>query len=83
MKQKDVALIILIAGISGAVSFAVSHFVFTTPKNRQQPVAVVAPISTDFKTPDPQYFNGQSINPATVIQVGGNNNPNPFNGSGQ
>lgn len=83
MKQKDVALIILIAAISGAVSFAVSHFLFSAPQDQQQQVAVVNAITTQFTTPDAKFFNGQSINPAKLIEVGGNNNANPFSGSGQ
>ena len=82
MKQKDVALIILIAGISGAISFAVSHFLFATPQNHAQKVAVVDPITTEFMNPDPKFFNSSSINPAKLIEVGSGNNSNPFNGSG-
>ena len=82
MKQKDIALIILIAAISGTASFAVSHFLFATPQNRQQQVAVVDPITTDFATPDTKFFNSQSIDAAKLIEVGGGNNTNPFNGSG-
>ena len=83
MKQKDIALIIMIAGISGAVSFAASHFVFATAKSRQQAVAVVDPITTDFATPDAKFFNSQSIDPAKLIEVQSSNNPNPFNGTGR
>jgi hypothetical protein len=83
MKQKDLALVIIIAAISGGVSFAVSHFLFLTPQNRSQTVALVDRITTDFPTPDPKFFNGQSINPAKLIEIPNNtNNTNPFNGSG-
>lgn len=81
MKQKDVALIILIAAISGVVSFAASHLIFVTPKDRQQKVAVVSPISTDFPAPSSQFFNSQSIDPTQLIQVQPSQNPNPFSGS--
>lgn len=83
MKQKDVALIIIIAAISGSISFAASHFLFASPQNHEQQVAVVDPITTDFTTPDTKFFNAQSIDPAKLIQVGSNNNTNPFNGTGQ
>ena len=82
MKQKDIALIILIAGISGGISFAVSHFIFAAPQNRQQSVAVVDVITTSFTTPDTKFFNSQSVDPAKLIEVGSVNNPNPFNTSG-
>jgi hypothetical protein len=83
MKQKDIALVILIAGFSAVVSYTASHFLFVTPKNRQQQVAIVDPINTEFTTPNPKFFNNQSIDPAKLIEVGDNNNSNPFNGSGQ
>ncbi len=83
MKQKDVALIILIAGISAVVAFTASHFIFATPQNRQQAVAVVNPITTQFTSPNKQFFNSQSINPTQLVEVQSSNNPNPFSGSGQ
>ena len=83
MKQKDVALIIVIAAISAGISFAASHLLFATPHDRQQKVAAVDPITTDFVTPDSKFFNSQSIDPAKLIEVGSSNNSNPFNGSGQ
>lgn len=83
MKQKDIAMIILIAAVSGATSFAASHFLFTAPKNRQQAVAVVDVITTEFTSPDPKFFNSQSVDPAKLIEVGSSNNSNPFNGIGQ
>lgn len=83
MKQKDLALIIFIAGLSAVISYSASHFLFATPKDRQQQVAVVDPITADFPAPDPKFFNSQSINPAKLIEVGSGNNSNPFSGSGQ
>jgi len=82
MKQKDLAMIIIVAAISGMISFALSHFIFSSPAQRQQSVAVVDAITTQFTTPDPKFFNLQSINPAKLIEVGSNNNDNPFNSSG-
>jgi hypothetical protein len=78
MKQKDIALIILVAGISGVISFTVSQILFTTPQNRQQKVAVVDQITSQFTTPNSQFFNSQSINPAQSIEVQNSNNSNPF-----
>jgi hypothetical protein len=81
MKQKDLVLIIVIAFISGIVSFIVSTKVFVKPANRQQKVEVVDPISSDFQTPDKRYFNSESIDAAPSAQIGTDNNQNPFNGS--
>lgn len=83
MKQKDVALIIIIAFISAIVSFLISGRLFVTPANRQQQVEVVDPITTSFQTPDSKYFNKDSIDPTQQTQIGTGNNQNPFNGTGQ
>lgn len=78
MKQKDIAMIIIIAALSGVVSFFVSNKLFVTPDNRQQNVTVVDPISSEFNPPDNQFFNDQSINP-TIDSGLGNTNTTPFN----
>ncbi|HSW75403.1 MAG TPA: hypothetical protein VLG16_06080 [Candidatus Saccharimonadales bacterium] len=83
MKQKDIALIIVIVFISAVASFFLSNLLFASPQNRQQEVEVVEPISANFPTPNSKYFNNQSINPTELIQIGNSTNPNPFNGTSQ
>lgn len=83
MKQKDVALIIVIAAISAVVSFIVSNKIFVTPDNRQQKVEVVDPITASFQTPDKKYFNSNSIDPTQSSQIGTDNNQDPFSGGSQ
>lgn len=83
MKQKDIALVLIIAFVSAVVSFVVSNKVFVTPANRQQPVEVVDVINSSFQQPDSKYFNGNSIDPTLSSTLGTGNNQNPFNGSGQ
>lgn len=82
MKQKDVAMIIVIAFISAVVSFVVSNKLFVTPSNRQQQVEVVDPINSSFQTPDSKYFNSSSIDPTQGANVTTDNNQNPFSGGG-
>lgn len=79
MKQKDLALIIVVVFISAVVSLVVSKTLFSSPKNRQQAVEVVDPITSDFPAPDSHYFNSQSIDPTKLIKIGDNSNPTPFN----
>lgn len=78
MKQKDIALIIVIAFISAIVSFVVSGKIFVTPKNRQQQVEVVDVINSAFQPPSSKYFNSSSIDPTQLVTIGNNNNQNPF-----
>ncbi len=81
MKQKDIALIAVIAIISAAVSFLVSNKLFVTPDNRQQQVEVVDPINATFNAPNKKYFNSGSIDPTQNSSIGADNNQDPFNGS--
>jgi len=80
MKQKDVALIIIIAFVSAIVSFVVSNQLFVTPSNRQQQVEVVDAINSSFQTPDKKYFNNNSIDAAQNSPLGTDNNQDPFSG---
>ena len=83
MKQKDVALIIVIAAISAVVSFIVSNKLFVTPSNRQQQVEVVDSINDSFQAPNTKYFNKDSIDPTQNSQIGADNNQDPFSGGSQ
>lgn len=83
MKQKDIALILVIAVVSGVLSFIVSGKIFVTPENRSQKVEVVDKISTDFQQPSNKYFNDKSVDPSQSVEVGENNNTTPFDGASQ
>jgi len=91
MKQKDLALILVIMLISAIFSFVLSRAIFAPPANRQQQVEVVEPItsefvdtsSSDYKDGLGRYYNQQSLNPTQQITIGENNNPAPFNGTSQ
>ncbi len=83
MKQKDIALIILIVAIAGIFSFFISNQLFASPKNRQQEVEVVQPITADFPKPDDRYFNSGAFDPTQTITIGENANPDPFSSKTQ
>jgi len=79
MKQKDLILIIVVVFISGVFSVILSNFLISSPKNRQEPVEVVEPISAEFTQPSDKYFNKQSLDPTQIIKIEGPNNNKPFN----
>lgn len=81
MKQKDIATILIVVIISGVFSLILSNYLFASPKNRQEKVEVVEPISAEFNVPkkDDKYFNAQAIDPTLIIKIGDNNNQQPFN----
>ncbi len=78
MKQKDLAMILLIAGIAAVVSLFVSRAIFASTANRQQQAEVVDVVSTEFTNPSHKYFNSNSIDPTQLIRIGDNSNNDPF-----
>lgn len=77
MKQKDIAIIIVIVFVAGFASFFLSGFLFGG-ESKQQQVEKVDAITTNFPLPDKKYYNEGAINPAQDIQVTDNQNDNPF-----
>lgn len=81
MKQKDIALIVVIIFLSAVMSLFVSKALFATPQNREQQVEVVKPITADFPQPDKRFFNENAFDPTRLITIGQNANPDPFSGA--
>ncbi len=79
MKQKDFLLIGVVVIVSAVASIILTKIIISPPKNRQQEVEVVNPISADFSKPDPRSFNTAAFNPTQLITIGENQNANPFN----
>ena len=79
MKQKDIALILVISFVSAIFSFFMSNFLFGGQKNRSLTADVVTAITTDFPAPNKKYFNESSIDPTQIIRIGDNTNQQPFN----
>lgn len=79
MKQKDIALLIVIMAISIMISIFTSKLFFTIPKSRSEQVDVVPVITSNFPIPNSRYFNSNSIDPTQLINIGNSNNSTPFN----
>lgn len=79
MKQKDIAVIIAIAGLSIIIAFVMANYVIAKPDNRKANVQGFDAITSNFTAPDAKYFNPASINPTQTVKIGGNSNPQPFN----
>lgn len=77
MKSKDIALLIVIAVISAAVSFMVSGLIISSD-DKKQTVEVIEPISPNFDRPSKAYFNDNSINPTQEIRIQEDPGSNPF-----
>lgn len=78
MKQKDVALIIVIIAFSGMLALALTQFVLLPQKNRELTVQKIDKVSSEFNKTDDKVFNSQAINPTKLIQIGDVSNTDPF-----
>ncbi|HOR23547.1 hypothetical protein KBB76_01220 [Candidatus Saccharibacteria bacterium] len=79
MKQRDIVIIVAVAIVSGIFSFAIAKFMFGGEKIYKLTAPTVEPISSEFKLPNEQYFNKQSLNPTKNITIGDSSNTAPFN----
>lgn len=82
MKQKDIVVIVLVAGVGAILSYFIANKVFVTQDDRQVEVEVIDVLTSEFTTPDERFFNAESINPARDAKLD-QTNQTPFNGSGQ
>lgn len=78
MKQKDIAIIIVVVFVSGVLSYFISSALFASPESLETKVEVVEPITADFPEPDERYFNTNSVNPTLTITIGDGQNQQPF-----
>lgn len=78
LKQSDIALVILVAGLSLLVSFFVVGAIIKTPTDRSTEVEKVVVISPDFPVPDARIFNEKALNPTELIQIGPGGSEQPF-----
>jgi hypothetical protein len=81
MKQKDIALVVVIGLIGAIISLLVSNMLFSAPSKRQTSIEVVQTFTADFPTPDKRYFNSDAVNPTKIISIDKNVNQAPFGSS--
>jgi len=82
MKQKDIALIVIVVFVSGVMSLLISGKIFGASSHNQQ-AETVQPISSNFQEPDKTYFNKDAIDPTKTITIEQNSNTDPFRGNTQ
>ena len=77
--SKEIAMVILIAGITGIITFAATNYFFGGSKPKTT-VEVADPVVSDFDYIGKSYFTTNSINPTKDIIIGNNNNAEPLGG---
>jgi hypothetical protein len=84
MKQKDITYLAGVAFFVAVISFVLAGFIFKAPAGRNTTVPIVQPIQATFPDVknDPAYssfLNSRALDPTESIQIGNNQNKQPFN----
>ena len=79
MKQKDIALILVIGFFALILGVVTSNLLFNNESSQKLKAPKVTAIKSDFTRPDKKYFNAESIDPTQIIRIGENANQTPFN----
>ena len=72
MKKTDIAMIVLIAGISVLAAYFIASSMVSGLKNEPVKVKTATPITSEVDEPDPTIFNSNAINPTVRVDIGGN-----------
>jgi hypothetical protein len=83
MNKKELTIVAIAAFIAAIFSIILSGAIFGSPKKNSIKVPVVEAINSNFPSPqtDDNYksiFNKDAIDPTQLIQIGNDNNSNPF-----
>lgn len=78
MKKSDLAILILIVGISLTAAYFIGNYVMGVTGGGVAEVEKVDAISTDITPPSAEVFNDQAINPTVPISIGSSNETKPI-----
>ena len=78
MKKNDLAVMAGVAVIAVIFSLILSNLLFTPKSTKDLKAQKIDAIKSAFEKPDKKYFNGESINPTQLIQIGDSPNTQPF-----
>jgi len=72
MKKSDIAMIVLIAGVSMIISFVIANQIsFLKPPQKGEDVKTVDKIDPSVTPPDTNVFRADAINPTVQTVIGG------------
>lgn len=72
MRKQDIAMIILIAGVSALISYFVIQSIpaIGNPSEEKYETNTFEPISSSISEPSAEIFNDKAINPTVQITIG-------------
>ena len=77
MKKSDIAMIVLIAGLSMLIAFTIGNNIPALKAPRVgTSVSTIEKMSSDLKEPSSEVFNSNAINPTVETIIGSSSSPN-------
>ena len=70
MKRSEIALIVLLSSISVIVAYFVGSMFFGDMSEEVETITYLAPIDSEVKVPNQDFFNAYAYNPTVEIYIG-------------
>lgn len=70
MKKSEIAMIVLVAGISVIIAYFAAGALIGSPSKEDARVRTATEITDEIKQPDPKIFNSEAINPTVEVNIG-------------
>ncbi len=84
MKKSDIAMIVLIAGLSMLIAFTIGNNIPALKAPRVgASVSTIEKMSSDVKEPSSEVFNSNAINPTVETIIGSSSSPNSSDATSQ
>ena len=69
MKKTDIAMIVLIAGVSVLISYFLMQTLLGDPSQKTRKVETMEAVSSEYIEPSKDIFNDKAINPTVKIVI--------------
>ena len=70
MKRSEIALIVLVAGMSVIIAYFAANALLGKPSAKDKQVRTITQISSKVEKPDTAIFNKDAINPTVEVSIG-------------
>lgn len=70
MKRSEIALIVLVAGLSVIAAYFAANALIGKPSAKDARVRTMAPITSTIEKPSTEIFNKDAINPTVEVSIG-------------
>lgn len=72
MKRSEIALIVLVAGLSVIIAYFVANALIGSPSPKDQLVRTAVEITSTIEQPQSDIFNKDAVNPTVEVNIGNN-----------